>query len=68
MKEREGLYTAKQVCEILNLSASQITRLVERDILETVQEPGYKHKYYTRQSVNAYKAERESFESRYEEK
>lgn len=68
MKPREGLYTAKQVQELLQLTATQISRLVERGVLTIVSEPGYTHRYYDKASVDEYRSQRTVFEETHKAK
>ena len=55
------LYTSSQVRELLGITPSTLTRLVDRGIIEKVIPPGRKQGYYTKKSVHAFLEQQTQF-------
>ncbi len=55
------LYTSTEARKKLGISASTLTNLVNKGIIEKVTPPGYEHGFYTKRSVDAYHEEQQLF-------
>ena len=59
------LYTSAQVRELLDISPSTLTRLVDNGVIEKVTPPGKKQGYYTKKSVHDYLEQQNRFIATY---
>src|SRR5947207_4932592 len=62
---RNELYTSKETREILGVSSSTLKTLIEKDVIEKVTPPGYKHGFYTKVSVDEYHRQQILFKETY---
>src|SRR5579875_855204 len=63
--DRDKLYSSSEVRKLLGISSSTLSTLVERGTIEKVTPPGYKQGFYTKNSVDEYRKQREIFDDIY---
>jgi len=63
--DKQQIYTSAEVMKLLDISSSTLRNLVEKGLIEKVTRPGYKHGYYTKDSVDQYYNQRSLFEEKY---
>src|SRR5579875_279793 len=63
--DRDKLYSSSEVRKLLGISSSTLSTLVERGTIEKVIPPGYKQGFYTKNSVDEYRKQREIFDDIY---
>jgi len=59
------LYTSKETREMLSVSSSTLSTLVNKGLIERVTPPGYKHGFYTKKSVDEYYRQQALFKEKY---